>query len=614
MDIELDPAAGQVRFHARNEDSQLWAARLNRGFHFLALRLDSHKKARSIYRELLFENTSNFANDLHLHATTPLPSEATREIRFNEKYEPVETDIVLRAEMLQEVEERFGSSSEALSDEQFLGFLWPVLRRVLSQLGYPSYPRDRFKDRIELTTRISFITLQLLFEGKHKGKLKPNEVGDLYLDYLAKRDGIRKKRLYIRHPYVRMLHDLSFLLKEKNYEAFGDISRVVVRDFLDQRYLRISIAGVMPGLMEWMAPMDVTWVKKKKVSTPPPQKGWYGILDNDDLNAWKKLAPHLKDIGFVFTRQLGIGQFGRVYEAVNLKSGKIPERVAIKVDRIRKSKKEEAIQAVDTIMEIGEGLCGCPHVIRIYDAGRLKPVNSTYHILQLVEGDTLDHLIGAAGTEHASIYRPPVERTSIQDLRREYLRAIKSSHGEQWRSERVSKPFTAPLGLSQAFDVMTSTLLWLEECHGLGFAINDLKNGNLMLSRRGQLKGIDLDTYSPIRTPLDKLPDFFFLAVTLLLFALRVLTEGEYHSIKASGLLGDMNALHTMLTKVWRFGDISLLTDGRLESEQVIQWLMHIIEQSRDGTFAHEPETFTAAIDELIRFKRAFANEEMVLD
>jgi hypothetical protein len=41
---------------------------------------------------------------------------------------------------------------------------------------------------------------------------------------------------------------------------------------------------------------------------------------------------------------------------------------------------------------------------------------------------------------------------------------------------------------------------------------------------------------------------------------------------------------------------------------------MHIIEQSRDGTFAHEPETFTAAIDDLIRFKRAFANEEMVLD
>jgi hypothetical protein len=614
MDIELEPSSGKVRFHARNEASARWEKRWNRGFALVSSRLAKHKKAREVYRELLFGNESNFANDLHLHATSPLPSEATREIRFNQSYQPEETDIVLRVEMLEAVEQALGDHEDSLSDDQFLGRLWPVLRRIISQLGYPSYPRDRFKDRIELTTRVSFITLQLLFDGKHKGRIKANEAGDLYLEYVSRRDDIPKKYLYLRHPYIRMLNDLSFLLKEKNYEPFGDVSRVVVRDFLDQRYLRISIAGVMPGLMEWMAPMDVDWVKKKKVSTPSPQRGLYGILDNDDLSAWKKLAPPLKEIGFVFTRQLGIGQFGRVYEAVNLKSGKIPERVAIKVDRIRKSKKEEAIQAVDTIMDIGNGLCQCPHVIRIYDAGRLKPINSTYHVLQLVDGDTLDNLIGVTGTEHASIYRPPVERTNIQDLRREYLRSIKSSHGEKWRSERVSKPFTSPLGLSQAFDVMTSTLLWLEECHGLGYAINDLKNGNLMLSRRGQLKGIDLDTYSPIRTPLDKLPDFFFLAVTVLLFALRVLTEGEYAHIKASGLLGDITALHDMLTRVWRFGDISKLTKGRLESEQVIQWLIHIIEQSRDGTFAHEPETFSAAIDDLIRFKRAFANEEMVLD
>jgi DNA-binding helix-hairpin-helix protein with protein kinase domain len=46
-------------------------------------------------------------------------------------------------------------------------------------------------------------------------------------------------------------------------------------------------------------------------------------------------------------------------------------------------------------------------------------------------------------------------------------------------------------------DLLTSIVLWLEEVHALGYAVNDLKNGNLMVSRRGQLKGIDLDTYSP---------------------------------------------------------------------------------------------------------------------
>ena len=614
MDVEIDRERKHLAFHPRNTDSEIWATRFNRGFEIITHRLESHKRARKVYHELLFENESNFAHELHLHATSPLPSEATREVRFDENYTPVETDIVLRAELLEETQSKLESLGEKISDTRFLGILWPILQRTLAQLGYPSYPRDRFKDRIELTTRIAFITIQLLFEKKQKGKLLTNEAGDLFYHTISQRHDIPKKHLHRRHPYIRMLNDLSFLLKEKNYDAFLDVSRVIVRDFLDQRYLRISIAGVMPGMMEWMVPMEVTWESKKSVSTPSPAKGRYGILDSEDLSAWKKLAPPLKDIGFVFTRQLGIGQFGRVYEAVNLKNGNIPERVAIKVDRIHKSKKEEAIQAVDTIMEISNGLSQCPHVIRIYDAGRLKPVNSTYHILQLVEGDTLDNLIGVTGTEHASIYRPPVERSSIQDLRREYLRAIKFTHGEQWRSERVSKPFSAPLGLSQAFDVMTSTLLWLEECHGLGFAINDLKNGNLMLSRRGQLKGIDLDTYSPIRTPLDKLPDFFFLAVTILLFAIRVLTEGHDHNIKASGLLGDMDALHKMINKIWRFGDLSVITDNRLESNQVIQWLIHIIERSRDGTFAHEPETFTAAINDLIRFKRAFANEEMVLD
>lgn len=614
MDIELDRGRRRVRFHARNEASRLWADRINGGMELVMQRLRKHPVALGVLEELLFGNASNFANELHLHATSPLPSEATREIRFNEALEPEETDIVLRAEMLEHVDGLLRGAGKAPGADRRLGMMWPVLRRIISQLGYPSYPRDRFRDRIELSARVSFLTIQLLFAEKKKGRLVPNEAGDLYLEYLSERDGIPRNMLHLRHPYYRMLCDLSFLLKEKNYEGFADVTRVVVRDYLDQRYLRISIAGVMPGLMEWMAPMEFEWENKKRIYTPPVQKGRYGVLDSEDYQAWRKVEPALRDIGFVIVRQLGIGQFGRVYDAVNLKAGTIPERVAIKVDRIRKSKKEIAIQAVETIMAISNGLSRCPHVIRIYDAGRLKPLNSTYHILQLVRGDTLDNLIGVTGTEHASVYRPPLERTSLQELKREYLRAIQTSKGERWRRDRMSKPFTRPLGLSQAMDVMTSTLLWLEECHNLGYAINDLKNGNLMLSRRGQLKGIDLDTYSPIRTPLDKLPDFFFLAVTLLLFVLRVMTQGHDEDIRASGLLGDMKELDRLLREIWRFGDLGALTEGRVESGEVLQWLVGVIDGSRNGEFAHEPEAFTGAIDGLIRLKRGIVNEEMVLD
>src|SRR6516225_12281501 len=66
-------------------------------------------------------------------------------------------------------------------------------------------------------------------------------------------------------------------------------------------------------------------------------------------------------------------------------------------------------------------------------------------------------------------------------------------------------------------DLVSSILLCLMEVHGLRYAINDLKNGNLMMSRRGQLKGIDLDSYAPVHSTRDKVTDFMFLAVSLVL-------------------------------------------------------------------------------------------------
>lgn len=614
LDVELNTKDRKVKFHASNADSKEWAGHLNDGIKLIRKFLSDSPQAEKVFEELIFGNKTNFTNPLHVHATHPLPSMGTREVRFDEDLNPIETDIVLRASTLKAVSDRLRSAGKQVPDRQKLGILWPVLRRVISQLGYSSYPRDRFRDRIVLTTKMSFITIQLLFDGKEKGKLKPNEAGDIYMDFVSQRDDIKKKLLYLRSSYFRMLNDLSFLTKDKNFESFRQVSEVVVRDYLDQRYLRISLAGVMPGMLEWTAPMEYTWVKKRKVEIPSPQRGKYGILDQDDYNAWRKVSPHLKEIGFVVIRQLGMGQFGRVYEALNLKSSNMPEHVAIKVDRVRKGKKEEAIQAVDTIMDISRGLSQCPHVIRIYDAGKLKQIDSTYHILQLVDGDTLDNLIGVTGSEHASVYRPPILRTSMQDLKREYLRVIRSTGGEQWRRERASLPFTDPLSLSQALDVITSTLLWLEEVHGLNYAINDLKNGNLMVSRNGQLKGIDLDTYSPVFTPLDKLPDFFFLAITVLLFVLRVITVGHDEDIKASGLLSDMDALHNILREKWRFGDLEAITHGRVNSEEVIHWIMNLIDESRNGNFAHDPEKFTACIDQLIHIKRGLINEEMVLD
>lgn len=61
------------------------------------------------------------------------------------------------------------------------------------------------------------------------------------------------------------------------------------------------------------------------------------------------MAGKFRKIGLVIVCQLGIGELGRVYEAINLTNPRWPERVAVKVDRIYKKRKDEAIQAYDVI-------------------------------------------------------------------------------------------------------------------------------------------------------------------------------------------------------------------------------------------------------------------------
>jgi hypothetical protein len=614
MDIHIDAKKKVVIFEPKNTQSAQWATWLTTGIQLVQKALKGRKHATAVLHQFLFENPSNTNVRLQVRSTKELPTEATREIQFDDDLTPQDTDIVLQAGHLKAIEKHMLGLPSQPTQDAILGTLWPVLYEVIAHIGYSSYPRDRFKSRISKTADMSFLVIQLLFEGKKKGRLLPNQAGEHYLDYIAEKHGMKKKDLTTHDPYIRMLNEMSFVRREEQYQSFRGVVEVVVRSYLDQQYLRISLAGVMPGMMKWMMPMDYRWTGKRTIQSQTPKRGKYGILDEHDLDSWKRVSGPLADIGYIILRQLGIGQFGRVYEALNLANPAMPERVAVKVDRIRKGKKKEIIQAVETIMEISRGLSGSPHVIRIHDAGRLKPIGATYHILQLVDGDTLDNLIGVTGEEHSSILRPRVGRNPLQNLRDEYLKSRRSKGTEAWRKERWSLPFTASLSLSQALDLITSQLLWIEEVHALGFAVNDLKNGNIMLSRRGQLKAIDLDTYSLVSKPTDKVPDFFFLAITLLLFTLRILVGKKDDHIAAQGLLGDIKALRGMLTHIWDFGDVADISDGRVNTEEVIDWLATTMDDARSGVFANDPAVFTNRIDNLINIKRRLTQEEMILD
>jgi len=588
-----------------------WCRWLNGAVVTVNEKMSAQPAVAALLQRLLFGNAERQSKVVEMRTAKDLPGPATREIRFDDAFDPVVTRILLSTQLVQSVQnERI--QKEKPTHLENLGLVWPVLRRIFLCLGYPNYPRDRFTERIEITTLWVIVNLYLLYDGKEGGKLVPNPCGELFERYTAKRDGESVQHIQRRNPFFRLLNDLSFLLNARQLATGEASARIFVRDYLDSRYLRLSIAGLMPDVPDWMQAMDFEWKGKKKVITPAPKAGQFGILDDEDLVAWKKVREPLADNHYHLVRQLGIGQFGRVYEAINATNASIPERVAIKVDRIRKGMKKEAIEAAETIMQTAGGLSSSPHVIRVFDAGKLPKVRATFHVLQLVDGDTLDNLLGITGSEHSSILRPLQPRPDEEAARHEFLSALDLSDGEAWRRARQAPPFSSPPDLVDLLDLLVSKTLWVEEVHRLGFAINDLKNGNVMISRRGQFKAIDLDAYSQTFTAYDRLPDYFFLAAsTVQMITAR---HGQLGSGELKSLFGETKRLREFLLKYWNFSELPAIQQDRLSREDVVDFICDFTATARTGGYAHEPGAFTEAIDRLISLKRKLGYNEMVME
>ncbi len=610
IDVKWNGPSRHLSFAGHNEQSQKLAKALTEGVQILREYLEPKPSVLKVLHQLVFENPANGETSLTLHASPTLPSKATREVLIDDFLKPTETCLVLDLPSVEKVMKHLSEHQGKKNQEVRLALVWPLLRRVISQLAYPSYPRDRYLERIDLTTRLALLNIHVLFQGKRKGQLIPTRTGEIYQDYVSKRDGVPVKRLQDDHPYFKMLNNLGFMLNEDWERNYLSIARVIVRDYLDTRYVRLGIASVMPDISDGMQPMELRWSDKGKPRTGSAHIGRNGILDREDLDAWNKLEGRLKDQGFVPVRQLGMGQYGRVYECVNFKNSAIPRRVAIKVDRIRKKKQEEAILAAELILKTGQDLAFCPHVIRIFDAGNMPKGRHTYHVLQMVDGDTLDNLIGLTGNEHASILRPQRSHTSVQQLNQEIRKALSGSAGEAWRRERTSLPFTHPLSVSQVFDLLTSILLWVEEIHRLKYAVNDLKNGNLMVSRRGQLKGIDLDSYSPVFSPLDRQMDFHFLAISSLLFLFHLGNADPELSL--AGMLTDENRLRPAIASLWP-GHL-FDNNPRISADELTDFLTGFLLRSRNGDYAEDSALFAKDIDNVIYLKRRIRGGEIVLD
>ncbi|MFZ5891126.1 MAG: hypothetical protein ACOY0T_08750 [Myxococcota bacterium] len=595
-------------FEPENEDSRWLAEILNSSFRRLSKRVEDKSHVARALNQLLFEGKApRLPTTLRL--SPDVPSDGTRESDREE--EVTEVRLVLHSRLTRYVREALESHGDS-SGEQRLGFAWPLISLVVSELAYPESPRDRFAEKVRVFAKMTYIALNVLYDGRKAGELQAGAAGAVYESMVSASSGIARDKLAERHPYFRLLNRLGFMLRAEPYGHYVEDAEMAAREYLDSLYLRLSLAGAMPGIAPVMQPMSFER-KGRKVFSERPQVGRFGILDRDDLDAWKTVADPFRDLGFTLLRQVGMGEFGRVYEALNDNSPNYPARVALKVDRIV-GKKKRAILEAEAAMAVGRHLARALHIIRLYDTGKLKGQRYTYHVLQLIDGDTLDNLVGVTGNEHASVTRPPRARQSDREGSEEYERAVSSRGSELWRRQRMTLPFQHTLSTVTVLDLLTSVLLWLEDVHRIGYAINDLKNGNLMMSRRGQLKGIDLDSYAPVHSPRDKVTDYMFLAVSmiLLLFSAPVANRG-YHT-PWEQLIESEERLRRGLSEAWPFGDIERLSAGRVSGEELSDVLIDLIHRSRHLSYTKDPDRFSADIGRLISIKRRLLLEEMVID
>jgi hypothetical protein len=600
-----------VAFEAENDSSRWLSELLDQGLRSVRRRLEGRPNVLAALDELVFGDMGRSSRTLSIRLSPHVPSDGTREANFEDVTFQEDVRIVLHSRLARYVADAVHGASLRSADER-VGLYWPLIARLVSELAYPAAPLDRFAAKIEVFAKLSYVTLSVLYDGRKSGHLVRSPGGAVYEGMVSESSGIPRELLEEQHPYFRMLSSLGFLLRGESYKSYRPEVEVAAREYLDGLYLRLSLSGAMPEIAPAMQPM-VFERKGSKVHTEKPGLGRNGIQDQDDLDAWKAVAGPFRDIGFTLLRQLGMGEFGRVYEVLNDHNSRHPERVALKVDRIV-GKKKKAILEAEQAMVVGRDLASAHHLIRLYDTGKLRGERYTYHVLQLIDGDTLDNLVGVTGSEHASVTRPPRARSTEHEGQEEYQRAVSLSGSEVWRRQRLALPFAHALSPAMILDLLTSVLLWLDDVHRANYAINDLKNGNLMMSRRGQLKGIDLDSYAPVHSPRDKVTDFMFLAVSLVLLLLGA--KGNFRSLKLpwEQLIESESRLREGLLLAWPFGDVNALSDGRVSEEELLSALSDLVLRSRRLVYSKRPELFSEDVARIIGIKRRLLLEEMVVD
>src|SRR5215813_12897359 len=173
-------------FRAEAPGSQELAGCLNRRFELLRQQLQRAPHAARALDDMIFGNASNGRTPLTLRVSAELPSDATREANLDDALQAADTCKIGRKSLVETVLQELAELGQDAAAETRLGLTWPLLRHVISSLGFPSYPRDRFIEKIDLTTRDMLIAINLLFHEKVAGRLVATGVGAAYLRHVSR--------------------------------------------------------------------------------------------------------------------------------------------------------------------------------------------------------------------------------------------------------------------------------------------------------------------------------------------------------------------------------------------------------------------------------------------
>lgn len=596
-----------LEFVPDNQESVWFCAILTSGVRHLRDLAKRKTEVDVVLTELLSQ-AARSGIEVSVGLSRSIPVLATREVT---RTSPGEARIVINRGLMCALREAL--NVDGLSLDEGLGLMWPLIVQIVGHLGFPSDPRSRYTAKIDVTARLAYVAVNVLYENGGRGDIVPSPCGETVESLVAAANDQERKWVRERDGYLRLLHKIAFARRARPYAHYERDLRIAAREYVDSRYLRLSLSGAMPALEEWRRPLAVD-TSRRKPRVDAPKVGHYGVVGDVDLEAWHEVETPLREVGFTLLRQVGVGDFGRVYEAYNHANPEYPERVAIKVDKII-GKKSRAILDAELAMEVGRELAAAPHLIRLYDTGKVSGRRFTYHVLQLVDGETLDGLVGSAELEHESIPAPPARRLNLAELRRDLAQRMGFGADQVHGKALGAIPFRFGLSPAMLMDLLTDVLLCLEEVHDLGYAMNDLKNDNVMVSRRGQIKGIDLDSFSRVHTALDKYTDFIFLAAALVIVVLHAQAPAGQGLVSDwRELVADEVRLRAALGKAWPAAAVEDMSEGRVAQSDLVTILGKLISRSNGLHYANDPSLFSGDISELVSVKQRLLLEDFVID